>query len=84
MKVRLTKLSKNENKLRTPSVEGELVQGPELQKSLVLVGVGLTPGMPYRQVETSIIQEIKVLAPKMYELKTLNSTYHLELLEAEV
>lgn len=83
MKARLTKMSNNANALRSNVVEGDLVHGPYIEQSLVIVGKSLTPGMTARQISTSMLQEIKVLAPKIYELKTLNSTYKLEILEVE-
>lgn len=81
MKARLTKLSNNVNALRTSEVEGELLNTPEVGASLHMLGVGLTPEKPIRQVTTSVVQEIRVIAPMTYEIKTLNSLYRLEILE---
>jgi len=75
---KLIKISNNENKLRSKSVEGEFQNLPEVGHSFHIIGESLTEGIPYRIVSTSIVKEIEKIE-KGYKIVTMNSVYELEL-----
>ena len=74
---KLTKVSDNENALRTKEVLGHFVSGPCVNRSFMMVGKALS-GWGWRYVETSVVQKIEKLADGKLRLTTLNSTYELE------
>lgn len=72
----LTKISINQNALRTISVEGTAPMPPTVGLSFVVIS--LTPldtTKDFRQVTTSIVQDISRTKDGAYLLTTLNSTY---------
>lgn len=79
MMQRLTKLSTNENKLRTNEVLGEGMGEPTVGRSFTFVGEALDKSVgDTRFVTTSIVTEILKNENGAVEFKTLNSTYRVE------
>jgi len=83
MEVKLIKISKNDNDLRTDEIEGTTESIPIVGKSFTMVGEGIEYGS--RLVSTSLVTEIMnpVTTRDGYfiKFKTMNSTYMLQLLE---
>ena len=75
MQGKLTKLSKNENELRTNSMEGEFWDPPIRGKRFAIIGEGIEFGD--RVIYTSIVKEVKQ-TELGYEFDTEFSTYRLE------
>lgn len=82
---KLTKISNNENALRTSSVEGWFYKLPTVGESFRLYSTPLDKPIDSdytRMVTTSLVKEISYTALN-YEFKTLNSTYLLEVSDIE-
>lgn len=73
--VKLTKISDNQNNLRTNEVIGHCDELPVIGKSFIMFGEGIEFGT--RMVSTSVVKEYNQEANVF---KTLNSQYKLELL----
>lgn len=73
--VKLTKISDNQNNLRTNEVIGYCDELPVIGKSFIMFGEGIEFGT--RMVSTSVVKEYN---QETNVFKTLNSQYKLELL----
>lgn len=79
---RLTKLSKNENALRTSDIIGNFTKLPTIGESFVIVNdKPLNTLGSNRVVWTSIVKEISSKEENKYEITTENSVYLLEVYE---
>lgn len=78
MKGKIVKVSDNENELRTNSMEGVFEDLPKVGRSFIIIGEGLTPGLPNRIITTSPVTEV-VTIKKGYRIYTTFSVYELEL-----
>jgi hypothetical protein len=72
----LTKISKNQNALRTNTVEGTFYGPPCAGFSFKIYSTPLTPSHDYREVTTSIVQSVE-LTDYGFRFKTVNSIYDL-------
>jgi hypothetical protein len=79
---RLTKLSQNENELRSKIVIGEFLNAPIVGESFMLISEPLdeTTGT-HRMVKTSIVEAIDVVENSII-FNTMNSTYRLDIFES--
>lgn len=81
---KLTKLSSNQNKLRTDEVLGEGIGEPVVGRSFTFVGESIDEEIKTqggaRFVTTSIVTEV-IEKDGATEFRTLNSTYRLEVLQ---
>lgn len=71
--VKMTKLSDNQNALRTNEIEGFCFELPQVGQPFVMYGEGIEFGT--RIVSTSLVQEVAD-----NKFKTLNSQYQLDVL----
>lgn len=76
---KLTKLSDNENELRTKEVVGEFMTPPKIGSSFVMFAESIHPDGFARMIATSRIMEIDCGLAEC-TIHTENSTYKLELL----
>lgn len=84
MKVRLTKIASTHNNVRTDTMDGEAYNWPPKKgEDFVLIGKGLTNPNLDRVLRTTPIQEVEFLGgpTQAHQVKTLNSTYRLEVLD---
>ncbi len=79
-KVRLTKLSKNRNALRTKQVTGNCDFLPEVGFSFTMWAKPINKESSYRIIETSKVQEFTKNKPWVCIFNTLNSRYKVEVL----
>lgn len=79
-RVKLTKIKSNHTNLRTDTVEGVTAELPTKDKSFNLIGESLTEGMNARLVYTTEVQSVESV-DMLYKFTTLNSEYHLQVLE---
>lgn len=77
---KLTKLSDNNNSLRTNEIDGEFLDLPESGFSFIIIGESLTKDMPSRRVTTSKIIYIHY-KNNVFHFQTINSKYKLEVYE---
>jgi hypothetical protein len=77
---KLTKLSKNENALRTEEMKGH-AEDPTQGESFIIVGKGLESTEGDRIISTSLIVDIVRVSKDKQLIHTINSTYELERLE---
>ena len=75
---KLTKLSTNENELRTNEVEGAFMNPPVEGRSFVMFADPIEKGAFARMIATSRVTRMDV-AVKEYVLHTENSMYRIEL-----
>lgn len=80
--VKLTKLSDNQNSLRTNEVEGISDELPVIGRPFRLVANPIVEGADARLVITSEIKNIEK-TENQYVFNTLNSQYKLEILSEE-
>lgn len=73
----LTKIRSNYSNLRDDVIEGETFVLPEVGKSFTLFGKPRDIPFGYRQVSTTVIQNVEKME-KEYLFNTLNSTYKFE------
>lgn len=78
-RVRLTKVSKNENDLRTDVITGECARMPQPGFSFNMTAKPLESGN-VRLITTSSVDTITKVDDKKYIFTTLNSTYELDVL----
>jgi len=78
MKYKLTKLSDNENNLRTKEAIGYSHNPPKQGDSFAMVGDPLETEIGQRVITTSIIITIEDMLDNKQIFHTLNSTYSLE------
>ena len=83
-RVKLTKMSKNENALRTEEVDGYCVDLPEMKQSFRMLADPLDPKMDVRKVYTSDVQAYSIKSSSVIEFWTLNSKYRLDILDSGV
>ena len=83
MKVKLTKLSNNDNNLRTKEVIGRTDNLPVVGHSFVMISRPLDPAADIRRIETSRVKEVEYDDIGAYTIKTENSTYLIEVLGEE-
>ena len=76
MKAILTKLSSNHDNLRTDEISGETEYCPVAGSSFVMRAPPLETGN-VRVIVTSIVQEVELVGPGVWEFKTRNSHYRL-------
>lgn len=72
MKVRLTKIVSSHDRLRFPSVEGDLVEWPVVGARIHIIGISPTPGADRHVITTPV----KKIAGEV--IHTANSVYRLE------
>jgi hypothetical protein len=80
---KLTKLSNNENALRSSEIEGNFLDLPENSYSFEIINdnpLETSLGQTNRRVITSIVKEV-LFKDGVYYFKTLNSEYMLEVYE---
>lgn len=75
IRCKLFKLSKNENALRTQTVEGITEQPPVEGASFSILGEALVEHASARFVSTSIVQKVRLQPDGAIEFDTMNSTY---------
>ena len=80
-KIKLTKIESSHNNVRTKETIGEAPILPEIGKSFILFGDSLEFEGGIRTIHTSTIEEIEKITEKELIIKTLNSTYKIEILE---
>lgn len=79
-KGKLIKIESNHNLLRTDEIVGSWPFFPEVGSGFVIYSEPLDKeGNTVRYVRTSKVQEIEQLYDKIWEFKTQNSTYRLEI-----
>jgi len=81
-KIKLTKIKSTHNNLRTDTIEGVCHELPEVGAGFSMYGAGLEFGV--RSVRTSRIEEVDETTTrggKYMTFKTMNSEYHLEILD---
>jgi hypothetical protein len=79
MRGTLSKIESNHNNLRTNDMAGEFSRLPALKERFVIYGESLTPGMNFREINTSPVQEVIKISETEYEFKTRNSHYKIVL-----
>ena len=80
-KVKIEKLSTNDNKFRTSCMEGLAPRLPSPGESFVVLGEGLQEGV--RVFNTSIVKDFNKFQEgdfTVYEIQTLNSSYKVTVL----
>lgn len=80
MRVRLSKILGGE-RIRTDTVEGEAYGIPEVGKSFMILSESYKIIDGIRQTTTSTVQEVKEIGFREYEIRTMNSTYKVEILD---
>lgn len=75
---RLTKISDNNNDLRSNGIVGHFYGPPLEGYNFTIYSESLTPGMDYREVSTSIIAKVEEQSSAIV-FHTMNSKYMLEI-----
>ena len=73
----ITKISKNPNKVRTPSMLG-FARVPRFGDRLIVIGKGLEFPDRIRVLTTSLVQKVVKSGTSRYLIQTENSTYQLD------
>jgi hypothetical protein len=83
MKAKLTQIETNHSRLRTKVIDGDSVDIPRVGTSFVIIGPALESG-DFRIVTTSEVKEVKEVSETLFQFKTLNSLYEVEILSARL
>jgi len=73
----ITKISDNDNAVRTPSMDGYFDNLPEIGERFNIIGESLTKGLTARLISTSPVQGMDI-SGRYIMFKTENSDYTLE------
>jgi len=80
--VKLEQIESSHNNVRTKEMEGKCTHIPEVGYGFIIFGKSLTPGLPFRRISTSEIQECSyVEKDRKFLFQTLNSKYELTVLD---
>lgn len=81
MKAKLTKVESTHNNLRTNEIVGRPLFIPEVGRSFIMWSEPLDKDMDIRQITTSVVKSVELIGDNLYEFKTMNSIYKLEILD---